>query len=168
MSYLTTIKNIKKTTTYIAFLSLLSLLSSCSTGVSSGFKQPDMQLVDVELVRARLLEQQFILHFRLDNPNSQSLPVRSVNYQVLLNNTPLANGSTHQLLMVPAHDHAYFKIPVQTNLWQHMKVIVRMLEKPDQAINYTLHADVRTGRMFGKNIKILRHGDIIPGDYIRE
>lgn len=165
MSYLATIK---KTTAYLAFFGLLSLLSSCSTGVGSGFKKPDMQLVDVELVRARLLEQQFILHFRVDNPNSKSLPVRSINYQVLLNDTPLANGSNNQWITVPANGHAYFKIPVHTNLWRHMKVIVRMLEEPDQAIHYTLHADVGTGRMFGKKINILRHGDIIPGDYIPE
>lgn len=165
MSYLATIK---KTSAYLILLSLLGLLASCSSGISSGFKKPDLQLVDVELVRARLLEQQFILHFRVDNPNSKSLPVRSINYQVLLNDTPLANGSNHQWLTVPANGHAYFKIPVHTNLWRHMKVIARMLEKPEQAIHYTLHADVRTGRMFGKKIKILRHGDIIPGDYIRE
>src|SRR5690554_3625271 len=165
MSYLATIK---KTSAYLIVLGLLSLIAGCSSGISGGFKKPDMQLVDVELVRARLLEQQFILHFRVDNPNSKSLPVRSINYQVLLNDTPLANGSNHQWLTVPANGYAYFKIPVHTNLWRHMKVIVRMLDKPDQAIHYTLHADVRTGRMFGKKIKILRHGDIILGDYIRE
>lgn len=165
MSYLTTIK---KTSVYLIFFGLLSLVAGCSSGIGSGFKKPDIQLVDVELVRARLLEQQFILHFRVDNPNSKSLPVRSINYQVLLNDTPLANGNNHQWLTVPANGHAYFKIPVHTNLWRHMKVIVNMLEKPDQAIHYTLHADVKTGRMFGKKIEILRHGDIIPGDYIRE
>ncbi|NLJ12452.1 MAG: hypothetical protein GX373_05540, partial [Gammaproteobacteria bacterium] len=64
---------------------MLSYLSACSTGGKSRFKKPDVQLVDVELVHAKLLEQQFILHFRVDNPNAQSLPMRSINYRVLLN-----------------------------------------------------------------------------------
>jgi LEA14-like dessication related protein len=159
---------IKKTSALLVLLALLSSVSGCSTWVSSSFKKPDVQLVDVELVHARLLEQQFILHFRVDNPNSQSLPMRGMNYRILLNNTPLASGSNSQWITVPANGHAYFKMPVHTNLRRHMKVVVRMLEKPDQPIHYALHADVKTGLLFSKKINILRHGDIIPGDYIRE
>ena len=165
MSYLATIK---RTSAYLVFIVLLSYLSACSTGGKSSFKKPDVQLVDVELVHAKLLEQQFILHFRVDNPNAQSLPMRSINYRVLLNDTPLATGSNNQWLTVPAYGHAYFQIPVHTNLWRHMKVILRMLDKPDQPIHYALHADVKTGHFFGKEINLIRHGDIIPGDYIRE
>lgn len=159
---------IQKTPALLVFLAALSTLSGCSTWFSSGFKKPDVQLIDVELVHAKLLEQQFILHFRVDNPNSQSLPVRGISYRVLLNDTPLASGSNNQWLTVPANSHVYFKIPVHTNLWRHMKVVVRMLEKPDQPIHYALHADLKTGLLFSKKINILRHGDIIPGDYIRE
>lgn len=165
MSYLATIQ---KTPALLLFLAVLTSLSGCSTWLGSSFKKPDVQLVDIELVHAKLLEQQFILHFRVDNPNSQSLPIRSISYRILLNDTPLATGSNSQWLTVPGNSHSYFKIPVHTNLWRHMKVIVRMLEKPDQAIHYALHADVKTGLLFGKKINILRHGDIIPGDYIRE
>ena len=165
MSYLATIQ---KTPALLLLLAVLTSLSGCSTWLSGSFKKPDMQLVDIELVHAKLLEQQFILHFRVENPNSQSLPIRSVNYRILLNDTPLATGSNNQWLTVPGNSHAYFKIPVHTNLWRHMKVIVRMLEKPDQAIHYALHADVKTGLLFSKKLHILRHGAIIPGDYIRE
>ena len=165
MSYLATIK---KTSAFLVVLTALSSLGGCSTWLSSSFKKPDVQLVDVELVRAKLLEQQFIMHFRVDNPNSQSLPMRSINYRILLNDTPLATGSNNQWLTVPGNSHAYFKIPVNTNLWRHMKVVVRMLEKPDQPIHYALHAEVKTGLLFSKKINILRYGDIIPGDYIRE
>ncbi len=165
MDYLATIK---KTSAYLVFIMLLSYVSGCSTGANSRFKNPDIQLVDVELVHAKLLEQQFILHFRIDNPNSQSFPMQGINYRVLLNDTPLATGSNNQWLTVPGNDYAYFEIPVHTNLWRHMKVIVRMLENPNQPIHYALHADVNTGRLFSNKINILRHGDIIPGDYIRE
>ena len=159
---------IKKTSAYLVLLVVFSYLSGCSTGAGSKFQDPEIQLVDVELVHANLLEQQFILHFRIDNPNSQSFPMRGINYRVLLNDTPLATGSNNQWLTVPSNSHAYFKVPVYTNLWRHMKVVIRMLEKPNQAIHYTLYADVKTSRLFSKKINILRHGDIILGDYIRE
>ncbi len=165
MGHLATLRN---TPVLLIFLAVLSTLGGCSTWVGASFQKPDIQLVDVELVHAKLLEQQFILHFRVDNPNSQSLPIHSINYQVMLNDTPLATGSNNQWFTVPSNSHAYFKIPVHTNLWRHMKVIVRMLEKPNQPIHYALHADVKTGLVLGKKINIVRHGDIIPGDYIRE
>ena len=165
MSYLATIK---KTSAYLVFIALLSGIGGCASSGSSGFKDPDVQLVDVELIHAKLLEQQFMLHFRVDNPNSKSLPMRGIDYRILLNNTPLATGSNSQWLTVPANSYAYFKIPVHTNLWRHMKVVLRMLENPDEPIHYALHAEVKTGLMFSKKINILRHGDIIPGDYIRE
>lgn len=165
MNYLATIK---KTSAYLVLLALGTYLSGCSIGAGSKFQDPDIQLVDVELVHARLLEQQFVLHFRIDNPNSKSFPMRGIDYRVLLNDTPLATGSNTQWLTVPGNDFAYFKIPVHTNLWRHMKVIVRMLENPEQRIHYALHADVKTGLLFSNKINILRHGDIILGDYIRE
>ncbi len=160
--------SIWKTPALLMLLTAFGALNGCSTWVGSSFKKPDIQLVDVELVHAKLLEQQFILHFRVDNPNSNSLPMRSIDYRVMLNDTPLATGSHNQWLTVQGNSYAYFKIPVHTNLWRHMKVIMRMLEKPDQPIHYALHADVKTGLLFGKKINILRRGDIIPGDYIRE
>ncbi len=164
MSYLATIKN---TSAYLVFIALLGIIGGCASS-SSSFKDPDVQLVDVELVHAKLLEQQFMLHFRVDNPNSQSLPMRGLDYRVLLNDTPLATGSSNQWLTIPGNDYAYFKIPVHTNLWRHMKVVIRMLENPDQPIHYALHAELKTGLMFSKKINLIRHGDIIPGDYIRE
>lgn len=159
---------IKKTSAYLVLLVVFSYLGGCSTGAGSKFQDPEIQLVDVELVRARLLEQQFMLHFRIDNPNSKSFPMRGMNYRVLLNDTPLATGSNSQWLTIPGNSHAYLKVPVNTNLWRHMKVVIRMLENPNQRIHYTLYAEVKTGLLFSKEINIVRHGDIIPGDYIRE
>ena len=100
MSYLATIK---KTSAYLVLLALGTYLSGCSIGAGSKFQDPDIQLVDVELVHARLLEQQFVLHFRIDNPNSKSFPMRGIDYRVLLNDTPLATGSNTQWLTVPGN-----------------------------------------------------------------
>ena len=43
--------------------------------MTGGFKDPDVQLIKVDVVKARLLEQEFRLRFRIDNPNGVSLPV---------------------------------------------------------------------------------------------
>src|SRR5690554_8209290 len=113
MSYLATIK---KTPALLVLLALLGSVSGCSTWLTGNFKKPDLQLVDVELVHAKLLEQQFVLHFRVDNPNLKSLPMRSINYRLLLNDNPLATGSNNHYLTVSTICHSYFTIPVYTKL----------------------------------------------------
>ncbi|MBQ1557653.1 MAG: hypothetical protein IIZ69_05665, partial [Pseudomonas sp.] len=56
-------------TSLLMFLGLLSGLTGCSTWVTGSFKDPDVQLINVDVVKARLLEQEFRLRFRIDNPN---------------------------------------------------------------------------------------------------
>ena len=154
----------------IRILSLLLLLglSGCSTWFSSGFEDPDVRLVKVDVVKARLLEQQFVLRFRIDNPNGVSLPVRGLVYDVTLNDIPLADGESSTWFTVPAYGRMEFDVPVRTNLWRHMKYIVKLLEKPDQPIRYRLQGEVKTGLLFGRSVHLSRKGEIIPGDFIPE
>lgn len=149
---------------------LLAALNSsgCSTWVSSDFTAPDVQLVDAEVVHARLLEQQFKLYFRIDNPNTSSLPMRGINYDIQLNGIPLGKGKANKWLTVPAQDHAYFDIPVQTNIWRHIRTLVRLLEKPDRPIKYELSVEVKTGLLFKKKTLITRSGSIVPGDFLKD
>lgn len=149
-------------------LGLMSALAGCSTWFSADFEDPQVQLTKVEIIKARLLEQQFLLRFRVDNPNERSLPVRGLVYTVHLNDIELASGESSGWLTVPAHSHEYYEIPVQTNLWRHMKYIVRLLEKPDKPIAYRLDGQLKTGLMRGRSVHISTNGEIIPGNLIPE
>ena len=150
------------------FFGLLSGLTGCSTWMTGGFKDPDVQLIKVDVVKARLLEQEFRLRFRIDNPNGVSLPVRGLDYNVHLNGIQLAEGYSNEWFTVPAHGHHTFDVPVRTNLWRHLRQIVKALEKPDEAIPYRLQGAVKTGWLFGQSVHMSRNGEIIPGDYIPE
>ncbi|MNC30163.1 Late embryogenesis abundant protein [compost metagenome] len=143
-------------------------LGGCATWMGGGFKDPDVQLVHVEVVRARLLEQEFRLRFRVDNPNDVSLPIRGLVYTVFLNEVKLASGESATWFTVPAHGREEFEVPVHTNLWRHMKYIVKLLEKPDKPIRYRLEGEVKTGLMFGRRVQLARNGEIVPGDFIPE
>ncbi len=159
------------TTRNFALLLLLfaaSSLGGCATWFGGGFKEPEIELVQVELVRARLLEQEFRLHFRIDNPNDFSLPVRGLAYEVHLNEIRLAHGQSSVWFTIPARGHETFSIPVHSNLWRHMKYVARLLEKPDKPIRYRLEGEVQTGLLFGRSVAIRRSGEVIPGDFIPE
>lgn len=152
----------------VLLLSLLGSLAGCSTWFSSNFIDPDVSLSKVEVVKARLLEQQFLLRFRIDNPNDHSLPVRGLRYNVHLNEVELAKGESSGWLTVPANSFEYYEVTVHTNLWKHMKYIVRLLEKPDRPIRYSLDGQLKTGLMLGRPVQISTRGEIIPGNFIPE
>ncbi|MFI8610516.1 LEA type 2 family protein [Pseudomonas sp. NPDC077649] len=152
----------------LMFFGLCSGLAGCSTWMTGGFKDPDVQLIKVDVIKARLLEQEFRLRFRIDNPNGFSLPVRGLDYAVHLNEMKLAEGYSNEWFTVPAHGHHSFEVPVRTNLWRHVRQIVKMLEKPDQPIRYRLQGEVKTGMLFGRSVHMSRNGEIIPGDFIPE
>src|SRR5690606_4338428 len=155
-------------TSLLMLFGLFSGLTGCSTWMTGGFKDPDVQLIKVDVIKARLLEQEFSLRFRIDNPNGVSLPVRGLNYNVHLNGIQLAEGHSSERFTVPAHGHHTFDVPVRTNLWRHVRQIVKPLEKPDVPIRYSLKGEVKTGMLFGRSVHMARNGEIIPGDFIPE
>ena len=149
-------------------LGLLVSLGGCSSWLTDDFRDPEVRLLKVDVVKAKLLEQKFVLRFRIDNPNDISLPIRGLNYNVKLNGVLLAEGQSDKSFTVPARGHQTFEVPVRTNLWRHLKRIVNSLEDPDEPISYQLQGEVKTGLMFGRSVHLERNGEIIPGDLIPE
>ena len=149
-------------------LGLLVSLGGCSSWLSDDFRDPEVRLLKVDVIKAKLLEQKFVLRFRVDNPNDISLPIRGLNYNVKLNGVLLAEGQSDKSFTVPARGHQTFDVPVRTNLWRHLKRIVNSLEDPDEPISYQLQGEVKTGLMFGRSVHLQRNGEIIPGNYIPE
>lgn len=149
-------------------LALCLGVAGCSTWFSDDFRDPTVRLLKVDVVKAKLLEQKFTLHFRIDNPNDINLPIRGLHYNVKLNGMPLASGDSDTWFTVPANGHQNFDVPVRTNLWRHLKQVVDMLEDPNQPISYQLQGEVKTGLMFGRSVHLERNGEIIPGDLIPE
>ncbi|MGE6790822.1 LEA type 2 family protein [Pseudomonas guineae] len=152
----------------LLFFGLSSALGGCSSWSSGDFKDPEVRLVNVDVVKARLLEQHFMLRFRIDNPNNFSLPVRGLDYIVHLNQVKLAEGESNASFTVPAHGHFSFNVPVRTNLWRHLRQIVKALDRPDEPIPYRLQGAVKTGWLFGRSVHMSRNGEIIPGNYLQE
>ena len=56
--------------TRLLLLSFLILqLTGCASWLDSDYRDPEVRLVKVEAVKMHLLEQEFVLHVRVDNPN---------------------------------------------------------------------------------------------------
>lgn len=152
----------------LASLLLGLLLSGCATWVGGAFEDPQVRLLKVETVEARLDQQQFRLHFEISNPNGRSLPVRGMHYRLLLNDIALARNEDERSRVVPANGTSRFETNLHTNLWRHIREITRFLEKPDRPVHYRLEGTLKAGLFFGRNVPFSRSGEIIPRDHIPE
>ncbi|OUM09337.1 hypothetical protein BW686_01180 [Pseudomonas syringae] len=143
-------------------------LSGCSLLSFDSFKDPEVHLVKVEVIKARLTHQDFRLSFEVDNPNDSRLLVRGLTYKIMLNEALLAEGKSSDWSFVEGNGRKTLLISVQTNLWQHARYIAKLLKKPDQPIHYQLEGKLKTGLVFRHTVRVLRSGDVIPGDLIKD
>ena len=149
-------------------LILMLNLGGCASWFSGDSVDPAVHLVKVEVVRAKLLEQKFILHFRVDNPNDSELTVRGLEYRIHLADMLLAEGEHEHWFTVGPRHSAYFKVPIRTNLWPKVKAVVKMLKKSDQQIPYRLQGEMETGLFIAHYVHLERNGVIIPADLTPE
>jgi len=154
--------------TYSLLLALTLGLSGCASWFADDAPEPQIQLVQVEVVRAKLLEQRFKLHFRVDNRGDSDLTVRGLVYKVTLGNILLTEGESNEWLTVPPHSRAFFRVKVRTNLWPQIRDVVDMLKNPGQPVPYRLEGELKTGLFIGNDVHVMRNGEIIPGDFIPE
>ncbi|NIF25775.1 hypothetical protein F3J44_05195 [Pantoea sp. Tr-811] len=146
---------------------LLALLAGCASWGSDDWREPQVHLVEIETVKARLLQQEFVLHLRIDNPNDSRLFIRSLNYTLWLNDLRLAEDEVSVWRSVGGHARRTFKVTARTNLWQHLKPLAKLL-KSGQPLQYRLQGELETGLLIHRDLHLSRSGEIIPGDFIPE
>jgi LEA14-like dessication related protein len=143
-------------------------LGGCASWRSDEAPEPQVHLVKVEVVRARLLEQKFLLHFRVDNPRTSDLTVRGLTYRIHLGDLLLAEGDHEHWFTVSPKHSGYFKVPIRTNLWPQVRDLVKLLEKSRQRIPYRLEGELETGLFIAHYVHLERNGVIIAADLIAE
>ncbi|MFJ4196220.1 LEA type 2 family protein [Pseudomonas sp. NPDC089534] len=154
----------------LQILSLLLFLGlgGCASWFADDLPDPAVHLVRVEVVRAKLLEQKFVLHFRIDNPNDSDLTVRGLEYRVHLAGLLLTEGEHEHWITVGPKRSAFYKVPVRTNLWPQVKEVVKLLKNPNQQIPYRLQGEMETGLFIAHYVHLERNGVIIPAELIPE
>lgn len=151
-----------------SWLLLLLSLSGCSLfSPEPALQTPDVQLKNVRLLNATLLEQEFRLDFVIKNPNNFSLPVRGLAYRVQLNEAELFKGESLQNFTVPAFGNATFSLSAHSNLWRHVRSVRQMLDSPSRPVRYRLDGELKTGFLWGETFPLQRSGQFVPANHSR-
>ena len=114
-------------------------LTGCATTIENLVESPEVSLDSVQVVGLGLKSQTFLLTFDVRNPNSFSLPVRSVSYGVTLDGLRFASGETPSEFSVPANGASQFAISVDLDLLQTAPQLFSIVRRSaSQAVGYEL------------------------------
>src|SRR5687768_9843028 len=79
----------------------LAVLSGCA-GLPGGMQPLNVTLADVRPLQMGLLEQEYAMRIRVQNPNQREIPLQGVSFAVELNGKTFAKGVSRQTGTVPA------------------------------------------------------------------
>lgn len=130
------------------FLAIVLLGLAACAGLRPELEEPEFRLTRVEPIRLGVLEQRFRLTFAVDNPNSVSLPVRTLNYQVQVAGMDFAKGFSSEGFTIPARNTGEFTVEASTNLMESLPRLIELVRAGERQLAYKLDGEVEYGRFF--------------------
>ena len=97
-------------------------LAACSTLVPK-LEAPRLSIVNVEILKSDLLQQQLRVRMRVQNPNDRALPIHSITYSIEVAGEEFAHGDSDRNFSVPALGETEFDVNVTANA---MSLLLRM------------------------------------------
>ena len=93
---------------------LLGLLAGCA-GLAPRPEPPTLALSGLSGVELRASDAKLTFRFEVGNPNDLELPVRGLEYRIVMMGDSFAEGMTDQAFVLPALGEAEFDMLVTTN-----------------------------------------------------
>lgn len=90
------------------------LLAACST-LGSNLQAPKLEMLSVQMLSTDMFAQRFKVRVKVINPNELELPVRGLEYTILMMGDSFAEGLSTESFVLPALGEAEFDMLVTTN-----------------------------------------------------
>jgi LEA14-like dessication related protein len=93
----------------------LVIMLACGCALAPKFKEPQLDVLDVQMLRGDLLQQELRVRMLVRNPNDRALAVRRIQYEVQVAGEAFAHGQSERDFNVPANGEAEFDVGVTAN-----------------------------------------------------
>lgn len=103
-----------------------------------GMEPLSVTLADIRPVNIGVLEQEYAMKIRVQNPNNVDIPLAGVSFGVELNGRPFAKGVSRQDALIPAFGDVVLDVRAISTLGDVLNQINRMRDGPPQRISYRL------------------------------
>jgi len=140
-----------------SFVACLALALAAGCVVGPSFKEPHLDVVNVQMLKGDLLRQELRVRMRVQNPNDRELPVRGVDYEVQLAGEAFAHGQSERDFVVPANGETEFDVSVTANA---AAAVLRLLGSGGKldAVEYRITGKVMLAKGMLRNIPFDQKG----------
>ena len=141
----------------IFVLLALSLLSSCAL-FSPSYEKPQINLVKIEPLSRKGLEQRIVVGLHIINPSDSDLNISGLSYHLKLQDIKVVSGATSGLKPIPAFSESRLELQASINLFSGFRVIERVLMN-DGTVDFELETKISTS-WWRWPVKVVESGSI--------
>ncbi|HET7204935.1 MAG TPA: LEA type 2 family protein [Steroidobacteraceae bacterium] len=148
----------------VALVALLAttvaMLGGCSA-FAPKLETPQLSLLGIQMMSTDMFAQKFRVRVKVENPNDLELPVRGLDYQIILMGDSFAEGVSSDRFVVPAKGEAEFDMVVTTNFVSSLgRLISRVGGGKLEDLDYEIAGEVLLDKGFVKKIPFNHHGTV--------
>lgn len=137
-----------------------ALLASCATQ-RVAVQAPEIMLTGVRVEDVGFHGQKFLLEFSVSNPNHFPLPVKSIRYNLQLDDHEFAGGETQSDFVVSARGEGKFVIGVELDLLKSVSQLASLLKAGRrETISYDLSGSLAVDIPFTRPVPFATTGVI--------
>jgi LEA14-like dessication related protein len=121
----------------ILVLCCCAALGGCA-GLPGAMEPLNVTLSDVRPIQMGLLEQEYAMRLRVQNPNNREIPLQGVSFAVELNGSTFAKGVSRQHATVPAFGDVVLDVTAISSLGDILEQVNAMRQGAPERITYRL------------------------------
>ena len=129
----------------LGLLTTAWLLSSCAWMSSPSYEKPEVNLVKVEPLSRKGLEQRIVIGLNILNPSDTELNISGLSYRLKLQDIKVISGVTSGLKPIPAYSESRIELQASVNIFSGFRVLESVLKNNGGAIKYELETRISTG-----------------------
>lgn len=126
---------------FIAMALLGAALSGCAT--MAGFSEPPrVSLVSITPTNLQLFEQRFRVTLQVQNPNSETITIRGLDYEIAINDKLFAQGVSGKPISIPAYGESTAEVEVVSTLQRVLEQLQEFGSRDTPSIDYAISGHV--------------------------
>jgi LEA14-like dessication related protein len=138
----------------------LVVLTGCST-FGSKLESPELSLVGIQMLSTDMFAQKFKVRVLVKNPNELEIPVRGIDYTIILMGDSFAEGVSTDKFMLPAKGEAEFDMVITTNFVSSFgRLLSRVGGGKLQNLQYEIAGEVLVDKGMIRKIPFSHHGTV--------
>ncbi len=139
---------------------LLALVSVVGCASLTHLKNPPrVRLTDIRITEITLLEQQYELGLRIQNPNEKALAIKGLSFEIELNEQELLSGVSNQRVSVPGYGETVVTVKASSTLAGLIRQITGLQQS--KSLEYRLRGKLSADN-FGAPIPFDYSGRLLP------